>query len=103
MHLGQCILLLPDGLSRSGGEREEAGLEDLRFLVELEEAIELQELLSKSTPETQVAIAAWVEAETELPRGDCFADSTPLGFNTFLQGAACSRANMWQGGQNKNL
>ena len=26
--------------------------------------------------------------DTELPRGDCFADSTPLGFNTFLQGAA---------------
>ena len=24
----------------------------------------------------------------ELPRGDCFADSTPLGFNTLLQGAA---------------
>ena len=25
---------------------------------------------------------------TELPRGDCFADSTPLGFNNLLQGAA---------------
>ena len=24
----------------------------------------------------------------ELPRGDCYADSTPLGFNTLLQGAA---------------
>ena len=24
----------------------------------------------------------------ELPRGDCFADSIPLGFNTLLQGAA---------------
>ena len=23
----------------------------------------------------------------ELPRSDCFADSTPLGFNTLLQGA----------------
>ena len=26
--------------------------------------------------------------QAELPRGDCFADSTPLGFNALLQGAA---------------
>ena len=29
-----------------------------------------------------------IPSSLELPCGDCFADSTPLGFNTLLQGAA---------------
>ena len=61
---GQCTLSLLAGLSGSGRDREEACLEHLWFLMELEEAIWLPELLSSSTPDTQVAITARTEAET---------------------------------------
>ena len=61
---GQCTLSLLAGLSGSGRDREETCPEDLRLLVELEAAIELPELRSRSAPDTQVAMAARAEAET---------------------------------------
>ena len=63
---GQCTLLFPAGLSGSGRDKKEACPEDLRLLVELEAAVELAEveLVSRSAPETQVAIATRAELET---------------------------------------
>ena len=60
--------MLPAVAYSSGGTPLPAGLagsgRDLKFLVELEAAVELPELHFSSTPETQVAIAVKVEAET---------------------------------------
>ena len=63
LQLGKCILLLLTGLFWSGRDRE-ACPEDLRFLVELEDVVELLKLFSSSILDTHVAIAARTEAET---------------------------------------
>ena len=61
---GQCTLSLLVGLSESRRDRKEACPEDIRVLVDLEAAIELPQLRSRSAPDIQVAMAARAEAET---------------------------------------